>query len=230
MYIYDLHAHSCECSACGVSTAKQMVAAYKGIGFSGFVLTNHFYHGNTCISRQLDWKNFVQKYYDAYLYAKEEGDKEGIDVLFGLEEYVGESKEYLIYNIDLPFLKEAEFLRDADAKQLCDAVKSAGGFLSFAHPYRFRDYMGRFIEPHFGLTDAVEVFNAANTEDENKKALLAAENGGFYMTCGSDSHSVQDVINRKTGLAFKNRVTNGKQLIEEIKSADTRRYIFGKTV
>ena len=85
MFIYDTHVHSSECSGCAKNNVRELVHAYKEAGFSGFVLTNHFYHGNTALSRDIAWEDFANAYYNAFLEAKAEGDKYGVDVIFGLE-------------------------------------------------------------------------------------------------------------------------------------------------
>ncbi len=230
MYIYDTHVHSQECSACAHSSARELVRAYKAAGYSGFVLTNHFYRGNTRIDRGLPWAEFVKPYYDAYLEAKDEGEKLDFDVIFGIEEYVGQHKEYLLYNIDLEFLLANPDMPDIDAKELARRVHEAGGFVSFAHPYRFRpEYMNAFYEPDFSHVDAVEVHNACNDAAANDKALAAAKELGLYATFGSDTHNVSQANNGDiVGMAFSHRVKTAAELVAALKESDTRAYIKGE--
>ena len=52
-YRYEMHLHTAPCSLCAVATMEEMVAACREKGYAGFVVTNHFYHGNTGIDRSL---------------------------------------------------------------------------------------------------------------------------------------------------------------------------------
>ena len=65
MYTYEMHCHSSQCSACGRSTAQELVQAYYEAGFSGMVLTDHFVTGNTAIDRNLPWQEQMEAYYKA---------------------------------------------------------------------------------------------------------------------------------------------------------------------
>lgn len=229
MFIYDTHVHSSECSGCAKNNVRELVHAYKEAGFSGFVLTNHFYHGNTAISRDIAWEDFANAYYNAFLEAKAEGDKYGVDVIFGLEEYVGRGKEYLLYNIDLNFMLNNPDLRTIDGKELAARVHAAGGFVSHAHPFRFRDYMKAYYDPEFSDCDAIEIYNANNTPEENARAAEAARQLGKYFTCGSDSHLIGNVAERRTGMVFPRRVTNGEELVAALLDRQTTPYINGET-
>ena len=134
MFLYDTHVHSSETSKCGKSTAREMVRAYKAAGYSGFALTNHFYHGNTAVDRTLSWRNFVQPYIDAYYEACDEGAKLDFDVIFGIEEGVGDSKEMICYNMDDEALLSCKELRHASRAEFIDFIHSAGGIVIHAHP------------------------------------------------------------------------------------------------
>ena len=75
MYLYETHVHSLNGSLCGKCTPQELVRAYKQAGYTGFILTDHFVKGNTSVPRDLDWETRMLMYYDAYLQAKQEGDK-----------------------------------------------------------------------------------------------------------------------------------------------------------
>ena len=97
MFKYDIHVHSSGTSHCGHSTACEMVDAALNSGFSGFVLTNHFYNGNTLLDRKSPWEDFVEVYANEYFDAKEYGEQKGIKVFFGIEEMYDVGKEVLVY-------------------------------------------------------------------------------------------------------------------------------------
>ena len=68
-------------------------------GYSGFVITNHFYHGSTAIDRNLSWEAFVDAYREDFETTRNYGEKMGIQVFFGIEECYAKGKEMLIYGI-----------------------------------------------------------------------------------------------------------------------------------
>ena len=46
-YLYETHMHTSEASACAGSTGAQMARAYKEAGYTGIIVTDHFFYGNT---------------------------------------------------------------------------------------------------------------------------------------------------------------------------------------
>lgn len=85
MYLYETHCHTNEASACAVNSGPEMARAYKAGGYAGIMVTNHFWRGNNCIDPNLPWEEWVRAYCAGYRAAKEEGDKIGLSVFFGLE-------------------------------------------------------------------------------------------------------------------------------------------------
>ena len=56
-FLYETHMHTCLASACGVSTGKEHAQFYKDAGYTGIIMTDHFFRGNTAVPRNLpDWK------------------------------------------------------------------------------------------------------------------------------------------------------------------------------
>ena len=53
MFKYETHLHTSSCSACALSSGYEMVEAALRDGYSGFFITNHFYHGNSSIDRYI---------------------------------------------------------------------------------------------------------------------------------------------------------------------------------
>jgi len=220
MFLYDSHVHSSETSKCGKSTAREMVRAYKAAGYSGFALTNHFYHGNTAVDRTLSWRNFVQPYIDAYYEACDEGAKLDFDVIFGIEEGVGDSKEMLCYNMDTEALLSCKELRHASRAEFIDFIHSAGGIVIHAHPCRFKDYMKAYVEPYYDGYDGLEVYNGGNFDEDNQKALLFAASLGknLILTSGNDAHSAS--ANLHAGILLPERVKTSADFVEILKSGN----------
>ena len=50
-YLYETHMHTSEASACAGSTGAQMARAYKEAGYTGIIVTDHFFYGNTSVDR-----------------------------------------------------------------------------------------------------------------------------------------------------------------------------------
>jgi len=229
MYKYETHLHSSNCSACGKSSAREMVQAYKNAGYSGFVLTDHFVTGNSCVPYDLDWKSRMKMFYDAYLEAKDEGEKLDFDVLFGLEHYYNHGKEILVYGIDLEFLQAHPELEKADIETFAKLVHEQGGILVHAHPHRKRDYIDDTIEIRYDVCDGIEVYNACNNEDDGDDlAMQDATHLGKIMTSGGDIHRCYDERIGLAGMVFEKRIKSNGNLIEALQNREGHLLINGK--
>lgn len=214
-FLYEMHQHTAGCSACGVVTPEQTVRALHAAGFTGMVLTNHFYHGNTGIRRHQVWEDFVAPYEEAYERAKAAGEPLGFHVLFGLEEGVGGGKEVLLYGITPAFLYEHPELQDHGTteerlERLARLTHEVGGLVYQAHPFRVRDYITR---PHEALPveylDGVEAYNACNSDIENARADAWAREQDLPVIAGSDAHTGK---HRRFALAFESPIETEAQL------------------
>ena len=43
-YKYETHLHTCQGSACGRLTGEEQADLYKGFGYTGIVVTDHFFN------------------------------------------------------------------------------------------------------------------------------------------------------------------------------------------
>ncbi|MDR0878680.1 MAG: histidinol-phosphatase, partial [Treponema sp.] len=105
-YLYETHLHTALSSACGVSLGSEYISRYIDLGYSGIIVTDHFYRGNTAICYRLTWRDWVNKFCRGYEETKEEGDRLGLDVFFGWEETFDGADDYLIYGLDKAWLLE----------------------------------------------------------------------------------------------------------------------------
>lgn len=211
-----MHLHTSSCSACARSSGEEMVRAAKEHGYTGIVITNHFYHGNTAIDRALDWREFVKAYRDDYLTAKAVGEELGMDVLFGIEEGYKPGKEALIYGIDTELIADMPELKNMKIEELSEFVRKNGGFIACAHPFRVRDYIpDPRTEPDIKLFDAVEAYNAQNSDEDNSLAEQLCKRTGTPRISGSDVHDSH--FFGKGGLAFYERITDEKKLVSALK-------------
>ncbi len=227
MFLYEMHQHTFPCSACAAIRPEEAVRLLKAHGFAGMVLTNHFYHGNTGIRRQMPWEDFVRPFEEAWLEAKAEGDRVDFDVLFGMEEGVGEGKEVLLYGITPQLLYDHPELRDIHREQdylayLAGLVHKAGGVVYQAHPFRVREYILRPWEPlPVEWLDGVEGYNAGNSSLDNARAVQYATQNGLPMIAGTDAHYDETV---RFGIAANRRILTNADLLDVLRTEDYTLY------
>lgn len=227
-YLYEMHLHTSPCSKCARSPIEAMVDRAAEIGFSGFVVTNHFFCGNTGIDRETNtWEEFVGAYAADWERGRAYGETRGIDVLFGVEQGYGNGKEVLIYGLSPEdFIRHPE-MRRGDLATLSGFVRSCGGLLYHAHPFRDRPYISNpDDEPDPVYLDGVEIFNAANAPGENEKAAAYAKRFGLPGSAGSDTHR-GDTFG-SAGLAFDTRIRTNAELVDALKKGQYRLFADGK--
>lgn len=217
MFYYELHAHTNAASLCSIVEPEEYIKFYIDKGFSGMVITDHFYHGNTAVNRRLPWDMFIDEFCKGYYRAKQEGDKHGFVVLFGFEQkFVDGSDEYLVLGISPEWLKAHPEIRDMDRVPFFEKIRNAGGFVIQAHPFRVRYYISK-IHLSLDFVDAVEVYNQGDLDHQTRQSYEYARELGLPMTAGTDVHSIEgrEIVG---GVALEKRVTTIEELIEEIKS------------
>ena len=133
-YLYETHMHTSESSACARSTGKEMARAAKDAGYTGIIITNHNWYGNTCIDASLPWEQWIRRFCTGYEEAERQGEEIGIDVFFGYEScYQG--TEFLIYGVDKKWLLSHPQIKDATIKEQYHMIHEAGGMVIHAHPF-----------------------------------------------------------------------------------------------
>lgn len=196
MYKYETHMHTKEGSACSSAPADEMARAHKEMGYDGIFVTNHFFNGNTSVPRDLPWNERIELFCSGYEIAKKTGDKIGLKVFFGLEYCVHQIADLLIYNMDKQWLLDNEqLLMYSDERELFRTVRSLGGFIVHAHPFRGDPYI-HHISLYPDDIDAVEVINASHSPNSlyNQRAELYADMYGLPKTGGSDSHHLDKLF------------------------------------
>lgn len=215
-YKYEMHLHTRACSGCAKSSGEEFVEKAKKLGFAGFVITNHFYHGNSAIDRNLPWRDFVGGYAKDYENVKKYAEKYDIDVLFGVEEGYGERGNHaLIYGLSPDVIADAPEFKDMSIAELSAFVHKNGGFLAFAHPYRdLSDLDAPQPYPDMRYGDAIEVFNAGNSAESNRAAFEYAERTGVQTISGSDTHQTSSF--GQGGLIFSRRLYTSENLVRDL--------------
>jgi len=213
IYKYETHLHTTEASACATFDAVKQVRKYKELGYTGIVVTDHFFNGYTCIPADLPWEERVDLFCKGYENAKEEGNRLGVDVFFGWEANFRRT-EFLIYGLDKEWLKNHPEIMDWDIEEQYKHVHQDGGYVVHAHPYRVRPYIKEIrLFPEY--VDAVEAINIGNkNEGFDRQALLYARKHKLPVTAGTDAHGEES---KRSGLTFDHKLENIQDFITSIR-------------
>lgn len=224
-YLFETHLHTAEGSACAHSTGAEMVRAHHKMGYSGIVVTDHFFNGNTAVRSDLPWRERVDLFTKGYEGAKKEGEKLGMVVLFGFE-FAADGAEFLAYGIEPDFLYENPDFDKVGIRKFTECVRKAGGITSLAHPFREAGYL-------YGIhlyqdPDAVETVNAAHyyNPDFNRRAYEYAIDRGKLMTAGSDLHNAEDISG--SGMMFNREIKTASDFVTAIKDGDFKLMLHGE--
>lgn len=230
-YLYETHLHTLEASACAQVPAAELVHLYKAAGYTGIVITDHFYWGNTAVDRSLPWEQWVNTFCSGYEHAKAEGDRVGLQVFFGWESgYRG--TEFLIYGLDKNWLIHHPEIRDCSIEEQYALVHRSGGIVIQAHPFREESYIKEIrLFPEY--VDAVEAYNATHTSlaslshkqpQANVLALEYANGHNLPFTAGSDQHR-ETMIGG--GMVFDRKIVDIHDLSQAILNRDAIAYLDG---
>ncbi len=213
-YKYETHLHTKEASACAGSTGAEMVRAHYRAGYSGMIVTDHFFNGNSSIPSHLPWAERVELFCRGYENALEEAKKLDFQVFFGWE-YADCGAEFLTYGLDKDFLLAYPDMLSWPIEKYLRAVREHGGFVSQAHPYRKAWYIKsiRIFPEHI---DAVEVRNASHMDPLfDELALEMANKYSLFQTGGSDTHFAE--ILQGGGMEFDHELSSIGDFIRSVK-------------
>ena len=214
-FLYETHMHSSEVSGCAVKKAVRQVQTYKQKGYTGIIFTDHFTNGFSNCPSYLSWYDKMKFTVSGYEKAKVEGDKCGLDVFFGWE-FTIRGSDFLTYGLDFDFLIAYPDLDRLSLEEYSRIVRSHGGFLAQAHPYK-SDYYVEYkfpVDPSF--VDAIEVFNSSVSDAANEKALLFALKHDIPMQAGTDSHGRYNEF--YSGIELNDRAESIFDIIDAIKA------------
>ena len=189
-YLYETHLHTSQGSACGVSRGRDYVQSYQDLGYTGIIVTDHFFGGNCAINRKLPWENFVNGFCRGYEEAREEGARRGLNVFFGWEQTF-EGDDYLVYGLDKEWLLKHPEVCHWTRKEQIEEVRRYGGCVVQAHPFRQYYYIYRLRLS--SCVDGVEAANSGNERAYDALAWAYAKKVKVTATAGSDIHSVEDI-------------------------------------
>lgn len=201
-YLYETHLHTCEASRCGRVHGEDYISYMMGKGYSGMIVTDHFFNGNTCVPEDLSWKERVEIYCSGFERALKAAEGKDFTVMFGVE-FNFNKDEYLLYGVDKQWLLDNERIMSMTRHELLEAVHEAGGIMIQAHPYRERDYLSD-IKLAPTACDGIEVYNAANKPNMNALGYEYCMSLDLPMTSGSDIHFFHD--NEMGGMLFERKI------------------------
>ena len=192
-YLYETHLHTSQGSTCGISRGREYIQKYLDLGYTGIIITDHFFRGNCAANRSLPWDKWVDRFCRGYEDAREEGVRLGLDVFFGWEETF-DGDDYLVYGLGRDWLLEhPEACRWTRMAQI-EEVRRYGGCVVQAHPFRQHHYID-YIHLSSGCVDAVEAANSGNSEQSyDALAWLYAKKIKVPVTAGSDIHYAGDIL------------------------------------
>ena len=216
MFIYETHLHTCEGSACGRVHGEDYIDYMVEKGYSGIIVTDHFFNGNCAVPRDLPWKDRIEAYSEGYRRALKAAEGKDFTVMFGVE-YNFEGDEFLLYGITPEWLMENERIMDMTRHELYKTMKDAGAMVIQAHPYRERDYLVD-IKLTEGVFDGIEIYNAANGDNMNALAFEYAKGLGTLMSAGSDIHFFHD--KPMGGMAFDHKISSIKEFVSSVMSGE----------
>lgn len=230
-YLYETHLHTKESSACSVVSGAEMARVYKEAGYTGVIITDHFFYGNTAVDRSLSWPKWVECFCKGYEEAKKEGDRIGLQVFFGWEScYQG--TEFLIYGLDKQWLLEHPEIKEATIEEQYHLVSEGGGIVCHAHPFREESYIPEIrLFPEY--VHAVEGINATHSAIRstahksplyNEYAIAYAKEHDLPITAGSDQHST---IMIGGGMVFSRKLEDVLDFCNAVKSREAIRLLDG---
>ena len=190
-FLYETHMHTREGSSCGVSRGREYVQRYLDLGYTGIIITDHFFNGNCAVDRTLSWDKWVHEFCRGYEHARDEGARRGLDVFFGWEESF-DGDDYLVYGLDKEWLLGHPEVCRWTRKEQFDEAGRYGGCVVQAHPFRLNYYIKRaHLFPD--LVDAVEAANSGNEKMFDVLARAYANKYRIPVTAGSDIHYAGDI-------------------------------------
>jgi hypothetical protein len=212
-FLYETHMHTYPASACATSSPEEHVRAYKKRGYTGAIVTDHFFNGNCGCPQNIPWEQRVLFFAEGYERARREGEKCDFDVFFGLE-YSFQGTDFLVYGLSPQFLAENPGFDRLEMHEFSQTVRAEGGYLAQAHPFRTAFWIANPAPANPALIDGIEVHNASMPDAANKKALAYANKFNLAKQAGSDAH---DIYTRKpSGIILRRRATDIFDIIDAL--------------
>ncbi|MBQ9084732.1 MAG: PHP domain-containing protein, partial [Clostridia bacterium] len=162
---------------------------------------------------------FVCAYERDWLECKREGEKYGLDILFGIEEGVEGYSEILLYGLTPEMLYSHPELKECGAEGWYSIMHELGILVIQAHPFRVLRPVPNPVALPLQFIDGIEVYNGGNPPEDNEKAeAFAAEHPELILTSGADTHDANSVgIN---GIMTDRRIKTVEDLVAVLRSGE----------
>lgn len=214
-YKTELHCHSMPVSACGRIAATDLVELYLSEGYSSVVLTNHFCHHTfraPAAADAITWEEKVSFFLSDY--EKMRTAAQGrLNVLLGIEFRLDyqEETDFLVYGLGKEFLLANPDILQLKFPEFSERVRSAGGLLIQAHPFR-----NNVVVSDPNLIDGVETWNCSSRHpSRNDVAEFWAERFSLIKTSGSDLHRTYQTI--AGGIETDSPITDNGELLSVLR-------------
>ena len=191
MYKIETHLHTCHSSPCGKVDAETIVRLYGEAGFSGIVVTDHFFR-YTCSPHcwNIDPKDFFPVFIEGYRRMCQAAKPYGLRIYKGAEvRFDGSSNDYLLYNYPDELLEDAAAVFTMGPEKFYSLCQQCGAVFMQAHPFR-----NNCTQTAPAWLDGIEVYNEnPRTDSHNESALAFADrNPTLIRLSGSDFHRPED--------------------------------------
>lgn len=177
----ELHAHTSPVSKCSQIPASDMAGIYNTLGYSSICITNHFEPSALLCNKN----EFLEYYINDFNIVKEQGQKLGLNVIFGIELRFSENiNDYLVFGIDENDLEEIYSYLNCGITEFYRCFHNDRRLIIQAHPFR----NSMTLAPLDSI-DGIETFNVHPGHNGRiaVAAKYAAENN-LLVTCGTDYH------------------------------------------
>lgn len=180
----DLHAHSSGISKCCRIPFEEVINQARRHGMECIVLTNHY---QKSYIEDGDAIGFAKRYIEEYHKARDYGKTVDFTVIFGIEVTMEKypAVHMLIYGVPEEFLLENPCVFDLTQEELYELVKSYGGILVQAHPFRNG---ATVLDVNF--LDGIEInCHPLYKKSYAEELIKIAEENNLALTCGGDFHA-----------------------------------------
>jgi hypothetical protein len=168
-WLYDLHVHTSNYSACGRSSADEMCRKAIASGLTGIALTEHDFWWPEGEFRELQ-----AEYPDL--------------IIFKGVEYACLDDHFLVF---LPEPNYGTDLRFRNISELISRVHDLGGIIIWAHPFRYDRSIPEWLQN--ANLDGIEVDSNNMDIRANGLALEVSEDKGYKVFQNSDAHHVDSI-------------------------------------
>ena len=222
MYYYETHLHTYPVSKCAKAGVRETLDFYKGLGYDGIFLTNHFLDGNINADWTRPYLELMEFYLSDYKTAVAYGKEIGLRVFFAPElSYAG--TDFLIYGLDPAWYASHSEIMEMDKRREMEYLMDAGATVIHAHPYREAGYIDH-IRLYPRSVHGVEVMNACRTELENRMAEIYAEQYGLLRFAGSDNHFGAK-LKRLAGMCSETPIEDERDFADRVLNREMQLFI-----